>query len=107
MVTARNSRIIWITFYSIIIFLLCIAVTSAKADVYYIGWEKTFGGSGFDEGYCVQEASDGGYVIAGYTDYYGAGGYDVYLIRTDSDGNTLWEKTFGGTGFITPEMYEL
>ena len=70
-------------------------------------WEKTSGRNGFDEGYCVREDSDGGYVIAGYIDYYGTGGYDVYLIKTDSDGNTLWEKNFGGDGFITPEMYEL
>jgi len=41
--------------------------------------------------------SDDAYVIAGYTSSQGAGGYDVYLIKTDADGNMEWEKTFGGS----------
>ena len=47
---------------------------------------KTFGGSGSDYGFSVQQTSDGGYIIAGFTGSYGAGNTDVYLIRLDSEG---------------------
>jgi len=60
-------------------------------------WDKTFGGTCRDRAYSIQQTSDGGYILAGHTGSYGAGDDDFWLVKTDSEGNKKWDKTFGGT----------
>jgi formylglycine-generating enzyme required for sulfatase activity len=62
-------------------------------------WEKTFGGDYLDEGYALQETSDGGLIVAG-TSFVEPGliNSDFYVLKIDKNGDTEWEKTFGGSG---------
>jgi len=59
-------------------------------------WNNAFGGDSDDEAYAVLQTDDGGYVFAGYTESFGLGLYDVFLVKTDSAGNSEWIRTFGG-----------
>jgi len=82
-----------------------IIVGSSFFDVYLVRtdaqgdtlWTRTYGGTGFDWGRSVQKTNDGGYIVAGYTESYGAGDFDVWLIKTDDQGVALWTRTYGGS----------
>jgi hypothetical protein len=55
------------------------------------------GGSSF--AWSGRQTSDGGYILAGYTNYQTHGLIDMYVVKTDAQGNIEWEKRFGGTGY--------
>jgi len=68
-----------------------------------IQWEKSFGGSGVDQAYSIKQITDGGYIAAGSSysldgDVTGNhGGYDYWVLKTDSAGALEWEKSLGGS----------
>ncbi|MGB3342176.1 MAG: hypothetical protein WBB37_11915 [bacterium] len=59
-------------------------------------WTRWFGGPQKDQLFSVQQTADSGYITVGYTESWGAGSCDVYLVKTDSLGDTLWTRTYGG-----------
>jgi hypothetical protein len=62
-------------------------------------WEKTFGGSGSEEGWDIRYTNDGGFIITGSTNSWGAGFFDAFLLKIDADGNEQWRKLYGGGSF--------
>jgi hypothetical protein len=62
-----------------------------------VQWARTYGGTGYDYASSIQRTSDGGYIVAGYTESFGAVWGDAFLIKTDANGNVQWAKTYGGT----------
>lgn len=72
--------------------LLLLTSSAAAQDTL---WTKIFGGESTDVIKSIKQTPDNGYIMTGYTDSYGAGGYDVYLVKSDSFGDTVWTKTFG------------
>jgi hypothetical protein len=61
-------------------------------------WNRTFGGTGFDDAVSLVKTSEGGYALAGYTSSFGAGSSDVWVVKVDSFGNLVWSQTYGGVG---------
>jgi len=59
-------------------------------------WTRTYSKDDSNIGYSVQQTGDGGFVVAGWTASFDVGAGDVYLIRTDANGYTLWTRTYGG-----------
>ena len=82
---------------SVFIFFIVLLNACLFAQAQDTMWTKTYGDSLDDWGNSVQQTTDGGYIITGCTDYFGVGGCDVWLIKTDANGDTLWTKTFGGS----------
>ena len=84
-----------------------VTYSSGDGDVYLLKvdaggdslWSRTYGGPAEDAGRYVSVCADGGYVIAGYTYSYGAGDADLFLIRTDAGGDTIWTRVYGGADY--------
>ena len=68
-----------------------------------ITWQKSFGGTLSDRAYCIQQTTDGGYIVAGLSysndgDVTGNhGDADYWVVKLDATGNITWQKSLGGT----------
>ncbi len=72
----------------------------------YASWASTYGGDSNEVAYSIQQTSDSGYIIVGYTKSYGAGYYDYYLVKTNSTGDTVWTRTYGGSSYDIPRSVQ-
>ncbi len=64
-----------------------------------IQWQKTYGGCSWDQAYAVQETADGGYIVAGSTESFGAGNSDFWVLKLNATGVIQWERTYGGSSW--------
>lgn len=60
-------------------------------------WMKTYGGQNSDNAYDISACNDGSFILTGSTRSFGKGGYDIYLLKIDTSGDTLWTRTYGDT----------
>ena len=70
--------------------------TSGASQLFTFTSYRTYGGVGNEAVYSMIKTSDHGLAMAGYTNSFGAGQYDFWLIKTDVVGNVQWTKTYGG-----------
>ncbi|MBK7142929.1 MAG: T9SS type A sorting domain-containing protein [bacterium] len=82
----------------ILLLIVCLSALVTTATAQSLVWSKHYGGYFNEGGYGCQTTADGGYVAIGSTYSFGSGDHDLYIIRLDSLGDTLWAKTAGGTG---------
>ncbi len=62
-----------------------------------VQWSQFFGGTKGEEAKSIIQTQDGGFAIAGLSQSGGNGKSDMWLLRIDSDGNELWQETYGGS----------
>ena len=90
--------------------LIIIFYFFSTLTLYGQNWEKSFGGIYNEEGYAVQQTNDSGFIAVGNTNSFGAGNSDIYLIKTNSLGDSMWTRTFGGVsadkGFSVRQTYD-
>ena len=60
-------------------------------------WAKSYGGSFEDRAGSIQATTDGGSIVAGYTESFGAGGFDMWVLKLNSSGDVIWQKTYGSS----------
>jgi len=76
-------------------------------------WQKSYGGTEFDEAYSIKQTSDGGYIVAAYTgsnngnvtNFHGV--YDAWILKLNPSGTLVWQKTIGGSGQDRIDKIEL
>lgn len=72
-----------------------------------IEWQKMYGGDEYEIAYSAYQTADGGYIVTGYVESFGAGSTDTWVLKLDSDGNIEWEKTYGTDDYEVPRAMAL
>jgi hypothetical protein len=79
--------------------ILMSAVCLGSIASAHVSWQRTYGGGDDDVGYSVQQTSDGGFIVAGNAHSFVMGLDQVYLVKTNVQGDTLWTRTYGGSSY--------
>lgn len=69
-----------------------------------IEWQRAYGGSSVDWATSIRQTSDGGYIVAGVTQSFGAGDYDYWILKLGTTGDIEWQRAYGDSGFDRPNM---
>jgi hypothetical protein len=88
-------------FYIFILFILLARTGWAQSQ-----FQRTIGGGNPDEASSIISTSDGGYALTGSTMSFGAGNYDMYIVKLDAGGTVQWSKTLGGAADDVAQTYE-
>jgi hypothetical protein len=83
------------------------SLESGSYDIYIIKinafgdtlWSRTYGGINSEYGHSIIQTSDSGFAVVGETRSFGAGSYDIYFLKTNAGGDTLWTGTYGGDDY--------
>lgn len=59
-------------------------------------WQKQYGGAAKEIAMGIDKTTDGGYYVTGFTLSFGMGGRDIWTMKLNNNGDTLWAKTYGG-----------
>lgn len=62
-----------------------------------LAWQKAYGGSGSEEGWSIVEITSGKYIVAGFTNSFGAGNYDFWILKLDPDGSINFNPLSGAS----------
>lgn len=94
--------------YLVVFVILTIFKINAQPD---IEWNKCYGGSNYDGAKSIQQTSDGGYIVTGHiylyddtTSIYGS--TDYWILKLNSEGDTIWTKNYGGSKFEYPQSIQ-
>ena len=79
-----------------LLFLVILFIVAQNCDATQY-WAKTYGGNNQDHAFFIQQTTDEGYIVTGYTDSFGAGRFDIWILKLNTYGNVIWEKTYGRT----------
>jgi hypothetical protein len=89
-----KCRPVLTTFVLLLFCLLPLRLTRAQPQIEC--WARSYGGSDWEWPRSIEQTSDGGYAVAGYTYSFGAGNRDFWVLKLDGDGTIQWQKTYGG-----------